>query len=303
MAAVRGAGFSSAVLEDIHFDQLRQNLDQAEELGIDFVELPLFMMDLIAGGRVLPAQMRRLHDALKGRGLGYTAHGPIAINFMQAPEMVSRHIAVAKATIEAAAEIGAVHLILHTGMTTAQTEAGIEAGYAAQREAYALLGDFAAQHSMIIAVENVFVSSENERTALPSRLAREIEAIDHPNIRGCLDFSHGAITCAAQGADFLSEAKALARVACHLHIHDSFGDPAQFRTFARSERVAYGLGDLHLPIGWGNLPWHGMMGDFTFLPDAIFNLELPAQYWFALEDSVRALRDMIEVYQARRSNV
>ena len=42
MAAVRGAGFSSAVLEDIYFDRLRENLDQAEELGVDFVELPIF---------------------------------------------------------------------------------------------------------------------------------------------------------------------------------------------------------------------------------------------------------------------
>ena len=41
MAAVRGVGFSSAVQEDIYFDRLRENLDQAEELGVDFVELPL----------------------------------------------------------------------------------------------------------------------------------------------------------------------------------------------------------------------------------------------------------------------
>ena len=45
MAAVRGVGFSSAVQEDIYFDRLRENLDQAEELGVDFVELPLFAME------------------------------------------------------------------------------------------------------------------------------------------------------------------------------------------------------------------------------------------------------------------
>ncbi|MGB7915969.1 MAG: sugar phosphate isomerase/epimerase, partial [Rhodomicrobium sp.] len=72
MAAVRGVGFSSAVQEDIYFDRLRENLDQAEELGVDFVELPLFMMDLIAGGRVLQPQMHRLRDALKARPFGYT---------------------------------------------------------------------------------------------------------------------------------------------------------------------------------------------------------------------------------------
>ena len=45
-----------------------------------------------------------------------------------------------------------------------------------------------------------------------------------------------------------------------------------------------------------------MMADFTFEPDVIFNLELPTPYWFALRDSVTAMREMIEVYNARSSN-
>jgi len=299
MAAVRGVGFSSAVQEDIYFDRLRENLDAAEELGVDFVELPIFVMDLIAGGRVIQTQMHRLYDALKARSLGYTAHGPIGLNFMQAPEIAARHLTVAKAAIEVAAEIGAPHLVLHTGRTMAQTEAEVEDLYARQREALASLGDIAARHSIVIAVENIFPTKAGEHTALPSRLAREIETINHPNVRGCLDFLHATLTCAGAGVDFLTDAKELAHLAIHLHIHDSFGDPAQFWTFSRSERLAYGLGDLHLPIGWGAIPWAAIMEDFTFQPDVIFNLELPVPYWFALEDSVRAVRDMIGVYQPR----
>lgn len=139
-------------------------------------------------------------------------------------------------------------------------------------------------------------------TALPSRLAREIEAIGHPNVRACLDFSHAAIRCNAQGADFLAEVKALARYARHLHIHDSFGDPFQLRPHSRSERVAYGLDDLHLPIGWGNLPWQQIMAEAEFEPDVIFNLELPGTYRIALPESIRAMGEMIETYRVRRSN-
>jgi sugar phosphate isomerase/epimerase len=303
MAAVRGIGFSTGVFEDPNFEQLRRNLDEAAALGAAFAELPIFAMDLIAGGRVLPGQVRRLKEAITGRGVGFTVHGPIAVNFMQGPEVMARHLAVAKATVELAAEIGAVHLVLHTGHMPAQSEAEIEAAYAAQREAFAALGEFAAQHSIIIAAENIFAGEVNRYTALPSRLAREIEAIGHPNIRGCLDFSHAAIACAAKGADYLAEAGALARVARHLHLHDSFGDPFQLRTHARSERVAYGLGDLHLPLGWGNMPWADMMARFVFEPDVIFNLELPVPYWFALSESVQAMQDMAQAYQARRSNV
>ena len=213
---------------------------------------------------------------------------------MQPREVLARHIAVARAAIEVAAEIGAVHLVLHTGNTPpGQSEADIEAAYAAQREAYASLGEIAAIHALVIAVENILATEPGAHTALPSRLAREIEAIDHPNVRGCLDFSHAAITCTAQGADYLAEVEALGRVSQHLHIHDFFGDPLQLRTYARSERVAYGLGDLHLPIGWGNLPWQDLMARLEFEPDAIFNLELPVPYWFEVPESVRAMREMI----------
>ncbi len=298
MPDVRGAGFSSGVLEDPDFERLRQNLDEAAGLGLEFVELPLFAMDLIAGGRILPTQLRRLREAIAGRGLSFTAHAPIGVNFMHPRDALSRHHSVARATIEVAAEIGAAHLVLHTGHMPGRDEAAIEAAYAAQRDAFHSLGDIAAIHSLVIAVENIFVTEAGAHTALPSRLAREIEAIDHPNVRACLDFSHAAITCNAQRADYLTEAKALARVSRHLHLHDSFGDPVQLRTYSRSERVAYGLGDLHLPIGWGNLPWQEMMGAFEFEADVIFNLELPVPYWFAVPESVRAMREMIETYRA-----
>ena len=302
MAAVRGAGFSSGVCEDPDFEQFRRNLDEAVELGVEFVELPLCAMDLIAGGRVLPEQVRRVKDAIAGRGLGYTAHGPLAINFMHEPEIAARHMHVAKATIEVAAELGVVHLILHTGHTRGQSDAANEAAFGRQREAFVALGEIAATHGIIIAVENIFVSEADAYTALPSRLAREIETIGHPNIRACVDFSHAALLCKARGVDFMEEVQALGAVARHLHIHDSFGDPAQFHTYTRSERVAYGLGDLHLPLGWGTLPWPGMMASLAFEPGVIFNLELPVPYWFELKNSVRAMQEMIEVYRARRSN-
>jgi hypothetical protein len=41
------------------------------------------------------------------------------------------------------------------------------------------------------------------------------------------------------------------------------------------------------------------MAELTFLPDVIFNLELPPQYWFMLDDSVRAVREMVGIYEAR----
>jgi sugar phosphate isomerase/epimerase len=299
MAAVRGAGVSSWVPDDPWFECLRQELDLAASLGMEFSEIPIFIFDLIAGGRVLSQQVQRLKEAMAGRGLGYTAHGPLGVNFMAPRELLPRHFAVAKASIEVAAEIGAVHLVLHTGITPGEDEAAIEEAYAVQRDAFASLGEIAAAHSIIIAVENIPPQEPGWHTGLPSRVAREVEAIGHPNVRGCLDFSHAAITSTAHGVDFIAEAKALARVSRHLHVHDSFGDPLRIPTYSRSERVAFGLHDLHLPLGWGNLPWQELMTACEFEPDVIFNMELPKPYRPALPDSIRAMREMIGTYRAR----
>jgi sugar phosphate isomerase/epimerase len=257
-------------------------------------------MDLIAGGRVLSGQIKRLRGVLDTSKLAYTAHGPIAINFMQSAEITPRHSAIAVATLEAAAEIGARKVVIHTGHMPASSAAATEDGYARQREALARLGEKAAEFGIVVAVENIFVTNHHDHTALPSRLAREIAAIAHPNIRACLDFSHAAITCAANQADYMQEVAELAKVATHLHLHDSFGDPVHIRTHSRSERVAYGLGDLHLPIGWGNLPWETMMQTLTFEAGVTFNLELPQSvYGFALADSVAQVKAFASVYASK----
>lgn len=39
----------------------------------------------------------------------------------------------------------------------------------------------------------------------------------------------------------------------HLHVHDSFGLPYSMKRFYHpAEAAALGIGDLHLPIGWGD---------------------------------------------------
>src|SRR5688572_17204161 len=127
MAHVLGLGFSTVIADDPDFELTRRNLDEAVALGIEFVELPFFTFDLIAGGKVVPSQLRRLKEAVAGRGVGLTIHGPIAANFMQPPELVARHTAVARAVIEASAELGAAHIVFHTGRVATLDEADLEA--------------------------------------------------------------------------------------------------------------------------------------------------------------------------------
>jgi sugar phosphate isomerase/epimerase len=297
MAISGGIGFASAACEDPDFEALRRNLDLAEALGVDVVELPLFALDIIAGGRVLPDQMKRLALAIGTRPFAFTAHGPVGVNMMDASDLLARHRIVAEAAMAAASELGVFRIVLHTGHIARADEGRIEAAYARQRDAFRALADVAERGGMSLAIENIYVPDRGRIAPLPSRITREIAAIAHPNVTGCLDFAHAALACAAEGTDFRAEAKALASISAHLHLHDCFADPADMAIFVPSERVAYGLGDLHLPLGWGKLPWHDLMDDLNFPPDAVFLLELSAQYRFALPDGVVRARSLAAAYE------
>jgi len=61
---------------------------------------------------------------------------------------------------------------------------------------------------------------------------------------------------------------------------------------SEGERVAYGHGDLHLPLGWGDIPWERIIADCDFPEGVIFNLEMKNRYWYAVQESIEVVRGM-----------
>jgi sugar phosphate isomerase/epimerase len=285
-------GYSLPNEEDYAFARLGPALDEAAALGVDYVELALYGMDLVANGRVLADRLRHVKALTSGRPFGYTVHGPLGLNLMEATGQAETHKAVLKAHLEIAAELGGVHFVAHAGRYAAAESGAAEAGYARQREALAETADLAHQHGITIVVENIFGIQGGRETSLPSRLAAEIEAIGHPAIRGCLDFSHAFLEANRLGADFVAEAAALAPLAKHLHVHDSFGKLWPSPPNHRAERLAYGLGDLHLPVGLGSIPWDTLMERCTFPEGVIFVHELAPPYWVDLGAALGRTREL-----------
>jgi len=297
---VRGIGYSLRSSDAFQLEDLARDLDEAEAHRVDFVELPLYQMRIIAGGRIIRPELDRLKALCAGRPYGYTIHGPLGINFLDEPDRLAVHEEVLKLSLDISASLGASHYILHSGILDARDKDEMEARYGQQREALARFGEIAKAYGIIICVENLFTYTHNQIAALPSRLAQEIAAIGHPNIAACLDFSHGFINSTLHGADFFAETMALAPHARHLHIHDSFGRPQTLKTYSRAERMAYGLGDLHLPIGWGAIPWDAIMTGADFPDGVILNLELPPPFWGELSACIEALRRMAQQIEGAR---
>ena len=49
-------------------------------------------------------------------------------------------------------------------------------------------------------------------------------------------------------------------------------------TYIHSEDVTYGQGDIHLPLGWGDIPFKKIFSDIQFPSNIILNFELSLRY-------------------------
>lgn len=266
-------------------------LDRVEALGVGSIELPTFAMDLIAGGRIQQPHLSLLKQACAGRDVAFSVHGPLAINFFDDPSRLQRHFDVLVASLDIAAEVGAQNYVLHSGIMPIAPAETVALAYARQREWLSRAGDVARERNLTLCVETMFGGYEGKIYAsTPSRLAGELAAIDHSHVRATLDFSHSFLRLGYFGGDFVEEVAALAPYAQHLHIHDSFGLADVVPTWSDSERLAFGHGDLHLPVGWGTIPWDRLMSRCVFPPAVTFNIELHPRYWYAVEECVAATK-------------
>jgi sugar phosphate isomerase/epimerase len=262
-------------------------LDDIETRNVSHIELSTYDNDLIVGGRIQRGNLQRLRTACGNRRVGFSVHGPLAINFFDEAFRLQRHFDVFKAAVEIAAEVGAVHYVLHTGQMRMQQHPAFEAAYERQREWLARCGDIGREHGIPICVENLFDELDGStHTASPARLATELTAVNHPFVLATLDISHAYLHCCYRGLEFVTEVAALAPHAKHIHMHDSFGRADDIWMFAEGERVAFGHGDLHLPVGWGSIPWAELSAACQFPAQPLFNIELKPRYWYAVDECV-----------------
>ncbi len=268
-------GFSTNQARDL--GNLDKILTDIEATGAGVAELSLCGADLIAGGRPIGPMIEKLQAICARHELTYTVHGPLSASLMDR-RALEWHKAAAATMLEICGSIGADVMVLHTGRPPAATADDIEHLHAMERDALRELGDIAGRLGVTIGLENLWVASTDFYTAAPARLADHIREVDHPHIAGTLDISHAYLQTRHLGLDFTAEIEAFAEVVCHLHIHDSFGRPGDFSRFP-AEQVAFGIGDIHLPIGLGDIDWASILPKLAVRPGSVFMIELPPHFW------------------------
>lgn len=289
MAALCGVGLSTANFAP-RLRDLGRALDWFEELGLDWVELSLMAFEVIGGNRIYPDRLAELKRICAGRPLRYTVHGPISSNFGD-PDHLALQMDCCRACLEVSGELGATAQVHHSAILPHLSAAHRADRLKLERDALAEMAGPAAAAGVVLCVETLF-GRIVKWSASPVELAAQIRAVDHPNIRACIDFSHTYINAGERGFDPLAELAELAPLTRHLHIHDSFGLPNSFLPYNADEAIGFGIGDIHLPPGRGDLPWDAL-AKLPYAGETVANLELSDRHRDQVADAVAWTRAWI----------
>ncbi len=295
-------------------------LGRLRALGFRLVEIGVSPYAVVVNGEIRQKQLADLGAVLAGAGMRYSVHGIGRLNLAFDPrhELCRR---VMRAQIAMCAAIGATRLVYHSGLQaldelangtrhTLRTDEELAEGARREVEAFKELAPRAADAGVVICMENLdphlWEHAVIERFGLPrgeilKHLARlrtgpivhQLEAIDHPNVGMTLDVAHLWMAAHDLGFDYRDEVRLAAPWARHLHVNDNFG-----RLDVGSggwDRWAFGEADLHMPPGWGTVPYADA---FRLLPDYRGDLILEVEpgfedsYGEALETTRSILRDL-----------
>ncbi len=297
MGNIIGTGFNVGSL-DGEFASFEADLRAVVEMGVDTVELGLTSLDLIAGGRVIAERARRLEALVRQFDVRYTVHGLVSSNFMDPATVRYQTRCGQGAGRDLQQHRGGV-LVQHGGHLRADAIGDRAGADQREREALTELADFARPHGVRIALENIFTTEPGQYRQTPAEVAATVGAVNHPNVVALIDFSHAYIESTYKGLDFRDQLRAMAPVAGHLHVHDSFGRPQGFfRGYHLQENTALGIGDLHMPLGWGDIPWDEIFGELDFLPGTVLMMEIGHRYRSEQPESLARARTLATLRSA-----
>jgi sugar phosphate isomerase/epimerase len=270
-------------------------------MGVEAVELAVTSLDVIAGGRIIKERADALVSLTAQFPFLYTVHGLVSSNFMD-PGTQRYQLDAAKALVELCDRIGSRILVQHGGALRADQIAERAGADEREREALTELAEFARPYGVRIALENIFTTELGQYRQTPAEVAETVKALNHPNVVALIDFSHAYIESTYRSLDFRAQVAAMAPVTGHLHLHDSFGRPQAFyKGFFPQENAAMGIGDLHMPLGWGDIAWEDIFAELTFLPDTVAMMEIGRRYRREQPESLERARRLMAINSGERA--
>ncbi len=227
-----------------------------EKFGFDYAEISPHGVDGIIHGKINSRKIDDIVAITKKHNLKYTVHAPDVINLKDIFNKKIQYRSL-KATIDFANHIGSEIVVYHCGKFLKQ-QYGIEEDIECEQRENEIdnlkqLADYARMENVKLAIEN---TSQSARSIIEL-----IKRVDKENVGMTLDVGHLYLwhkTKASKGR-FLDEINEALNYAIHMHVHDNFGEPEVLYGYSIENidvyKLTLGIGDLHMPIGWGNIPY------------------------------------------------
>lgn len=278
---ISAVGFNASA-RDGDLSVLDRQIGSAIALGATVTELNGPSLNCVAACRLIPERVREVRDLLSPyAGHRFTLHAPIPINLMD-PEIPDLHYYAAEASVDLAAELGTSVVVLHPGIVSPILwSARSEDLLAREREALARLGDRAVGLGVRIAYENVrpnagvHAGTHFSYGLDPRALARQLTELNHPAVMACLDINHAHQSATWLGVATDELCAALAPVTNHIHFSDCSGrlQPESVPETAEMS-LWFGVGDMHVPAGWGTLDYEALARVTAVRPDTAIVIEI-----------------------------
>jgi len=236
-------------------DLLEADLAFFEEVGFEYVEIPIHGVDGVIGGELNLKSIKKVKEALRKHHLKATVHCPDLLNLRNGDFGLNQKIF--KSCIEFTSKLEAEILVYHDGnfKRTRERTQGQDLARLKEIKALESLSDFASERGVQIGVENIGGSLEE--------LVRMVREVDRDNVGITYDFGHAFLFYSACGrkGSFLECIEKARPYLKHLHIHDNFGRlTSGFALDSLStpyiDRFPFGEGDLHMPPGMGKIPYN-----------------------------------------------
>ncbi|MFE4712644.1 sugar phosphate isomerase/epimerase family protein [Paenibacillus sp. NPDC056722] len=305
----KGIGISlNAELVNGDLEALERHLGYIANAGCDYAELILHGLDVVIGGRVHQKRLERVRQVLDKYELGYTMHLPYELNLLSCSKG-DDYERVFEAGIELSAAIGADTIVYHSSYAELTDHNLMQHyfptyGRLPREELFQILleedatklrrlGSIAKDAGITIGVENnIWYDIKNDYTygMNPQTLVEHVRYVGLDNVGITLDVGHCYLTSIAYGYDFKKAIEAALPYVKHLHVHDNFGELYDAKAFMSN--LPYGYGDLHLPVGWGDIPYEEV---FQWIEpyQGIVNMEIEFRLYPHFQEAVEDMRNLL----------
>lgn len=293
-------------------DVLRGKLEKALAHRFDAMELPIHGMRVILNGQLNESLLDIYVSLLSQYPLKYTMHAPFSINLFDRVDG-ERHFELLMQSIRVCSAVGAETLVYHPGRYVTEemlayrnfwpqySEADKQRLLERERNWMRQAGDEAKKVGLRIGMENMRPYLDNPDYCYstdPIALAEQVEQIGHPSVGVTLDVGHLHLAMKDLPYSLEEAVERLRPHIVHMHLHDNFGRPSFSLEKNQFDMVPIGRGDMHMPIGFGDVPMERIARELGSQIDGYLIHEIRAMYeeeWPRLQQSLLTAEQWITV--------